>query len=79
MQIDEILDRLYQLPASSKAKLRLIVKEVCFSKGYLLMNTRRVEPYIYFLKNGLVRAYDDIPDGEITFWLGTEGDAVLSM
>ncbi len=43
------------------------------------MNTARNEPFLYFIKKGIVRAF--VPDisGEKTFWFGIEGEVVLSM
>lgn len=34
---------------------------------------------MYFIKKGIVRAYTELADNEITFWFGREGDTVVSM
>lgn len=79
MEISTILDNVYPLPVSSKERLTEAIAEVEFSKGYRLLHADKVERDIYFIKKGIVRAYIETPDGEITFWFGKEGDTIVSM
>lgn len=79
MELHEILYRIYELPLDSIAKIEPYVKLVRHEKGHLLMQANRLEKHVYLIKKGLVRAYSDSEKGEITFWFGEEGDAVLSM
>lgn len=79
MQIEDILDKIYPLPESSKSRLCACIEEVTFQKGHMLMQADKIEPSIYFIRKGIVRAYADIDGNEITFWFGKEGEAVLSM
>lgn len=79
MDIDEILDRIYPLPEASKAALQQCIVHVTYSKGHLLFKAGKIETNIYFLKKGIVRAYADAGDNEVTFWFGKEGDTVISM
>ncbi len=79
MELDHILDKVYTVSNASKKQLRAIVKEVSLPKGTHLISSAKTEPNIYLLKNGLVRAYSDTENREITFWFGTQGDTVLSM
>ncbi len=79
MEIDTILDKIYELPAASKERITKAIDEVAYPKGYRLLNANKVERNIYFIKKGIVRAYIDTLDGEITFWFGKEGDTVVSM
>ncbi len=79
MEINTILDRIYALPMPSKESLTKAIDEVEYSKGYRLLNADKVERNIYFIKKGIVRAYTDSAEGEITFWFGKEGDTVVSM
>jgi CRP-like cAMP-binding protein len=79
MEIDAILDRIYQLPDSSKARLTDTVSEVNHPKGFRLLHAGKVERDIYFVKEGLVRAFINSLGDEITFWFGKEGDTVVSM
>lgn len=79
MQQEQIIQRIYKLPQVSLNKLLDIVTEVQFPKGHLLMHAEKVERHFYFIMGGLVRAYTQVGDNEITFWFGRIGDPVLSM
>ncbi|MCK9180141.1 MAG: Crp/Fnr family transcriptional regulator [Bacteroides sp.] len=79
MTIDNILDNIYTLPQSDKEVLKNYILEVNYPKGHLLMQANKVENNIYFIKKGIVRAYKETIDHEVTFWFGTEGDPVVSM
>lgn len=74
-----VMLRLYQLPEASKISLQNHAKVIYRKKGQLLMKADRLERSIYFIKKGVVRAYADRPEGQVTFWFGVEGDPVLSM
>ena len=79
MDTNEILDRIYPLPEASKEAVINCIEHVTFSKGHLLFKAGKIESNIYFLKKGIVRAYSDVGDNEVTFWFGKEGDTVISM
>lgn len=79
MTIDQILDDIYPLPEVSKQMLKACITECSFPKGQIIIRTDHVEKNIYFIKRGIVRAYAQTGDSETTFWLGKEGDTVISM
>ncbi|SDR13849.1 cAMP-binding domain of CRP or a regulatory subunit of cAMP-dependent protein kinases [Chryseobacterium soldanellicola] len=79
MNIDQILDKIYPLPDSSKKNLKKYISEVNYSKNFCLMEADKIIPYIYFIKKGIVRAYSTTEDNDITFWFGSEGETVISM
>lgn len=79
MEISEIIDRIYPLPEESKNKMIQHIRKVKFPKSHILLKADTVEKNIYFIKRGIVRAYSDTPENEITFWFGMEGDTVISM
>ncbi|RFZ95827.1 Crp/Fnr family transcriptional regulator [Mucilaginibacter conchicola] len=79
MTLDDILDRFYPLPDASKQAIRDLVKDVRYPKGHILLTADKVERYIYFISKGMVRAYADTPNGQVTFWFGAEGDVALTM
>lgn len=79
MTIDHILDNIYKLPENSKLTIKECITEKKHPKGYILLNTNKVENSIYFVKKGIVRAYINSINQEITFWFGKEGDPVISM
>lgn len=79
MTIDQILDNLYPLPEVSRQILKKYIVEVSFPKGHILLRADRIKKSIYFIKQGIVRAYAQTGDSETTFWIGKEGSAVISM
>ncbi|MFT3737398.1 MAG: Crp/Fnr family transcriptional regulator [Breznakibacter sp.] len=79
MDINLILDQIYMLPPASKQMLRENVTEIVLPKGHVLLKADKIETSIYFIKRGIVRAYSNSTDNEITFWFGKEGDTVISM
>lgn len=79
MEIEQILDKIYSLPEASKMKFKECAMEVKLSKGHILLKADRIERSIYFIKKGIVRAFADLADNELTFWFGKEGDPVISM
>lgn len=77
--LDTLLDKIYLLPTLSRLALKKRIREVSYPKGHILLRANKVETDIYFIKKGIVRAYAQTPDNEITFWFGQEGDTVISM
>jgi len=79
MNIDQILDNIFPLPTTSKIKIKNIITEVSYPKHHTLISTNKIETSIYLLKKGLVRAYANNTDQQITFWFGKEGDTIISL
>lgn len=79
MTIDEILDCIYPMPGTSKRQLTALVTEIACPRNSILMEAGKVVPHIYFIKEGIARAYAPAEDRDITFWFGKEGDPVVSM
>lgn len=79
MNIDKILDQIYEISENSKDTLKDSIAEVSFSKGHILLKAQRIEKSIYFIKKGIVRAFAPVEGQNITFWFGEEGETILSM
>lgn len=79
MSIDEILDTICPLPEASKRMLKECITEVSYPKGHILLKADKVETNIYFIARGIVRAFANKADHEVTFWFGKEGQPVVSM
>lgn len=79
MDLDQIIDNIGKLPEPSKNALKEIISEVTHPKGHILFRADKIETKVYFIKKGIVRAYTELADNEITFWFGREGDTVVSM
>jgi CRP-like cAMP-binding protein len=79
MDINQILDKIYPLPEASKALIEPCIGHVAYPRGHILFKAGTIGTNIYFLKKGIVRAYANAGDNDITFWFGKEGDTVISM
>jgi CRP-like cAMP-binding protein len=79
MDTNQLIDLVYLLPPASKAVLSASVKEITLPKGHILLRSDCIEKHIYFIRKGVVRAYLDAPDKQVTFWFGMEGSPVLPM
>lgn len=79
MNFEQIIERIYPISKESKNALLSDVTEVVFPKGHRLLTAGKIESDIYFIRKGLVRAYSDINDSQVTFWFGREGDTVVSL
>ena len=79
MNLDKIIDAIFELPEESKNTLKESITEVAYPKGHILLKADKIEPTIYFIKKGIVRAFINQSDKEITFWFGREGETVISM
>jgi len=79
MNLNDILDNIYVLPKASKLIFTSFIEEVHFSKGHILLRADKVEEQIYFIKKGIVRAFTQTENQDVTFWFGAEGFVVISM
>lgn len=79
MEIEQILDNIFLLPAASKEKLKLNIEKVAYPKGHLLFKAGQIENNIYFLKKGIARIYTETSENQITFLFCKEGDTIVSM
>jgi len=79
MNIDAILDHIFIIPEQSKNLLKEKITLVAYPKGHILLKAGKTESIIYFIKKGIVRAYANHLENEITFWFGNEGTPVISM
>lgn len=77
-ELHTILQSVYPLPPAAAATLSAACEPVEHAKGSLLFRAGRLETAIYFIRQGMVRAFCDQDDHEVTFWFGSEGDTVLS-
>lgn len=79
MNIHNIINSIYAMPATSEDLLARHLSEVTYPKGYHLLEAGKVETNIYFLQKGIVRAYSPINGEEVTFWFGSEGATIVSL
>ena len=79
MDIKQIINLRYAMPDTSLDRLRQCLTEVSYPKGYRVLESGKVEKDIFFIKQGIVRAYTSVEGKEITFWVGKEGATLVSM
>ena len=79
MDIEQIISRTYPLPPASMERLKARMQEVELPKGHHVMRMGKVEKDIFFIKRGIARAYTSVEGNDVTFWIGEEGDTLVSM
>ena len=79
MDIKEIINQRYAMPDASLDRLRQCLTEVSYPKGFRVLESGKVEKNIFFIKQGIVRAYTSVDGKEITFWVGKERATLVSM
>ena len=79
MDIRTIISRIHSLPESSLEKLEESLTRVDRPKGFRLTKTGKVESNVFFLSEGIARAYLPVDGKEVTFWIGAEGSTLMSM
>ena len=79
MDIKNIINNIYSLPEDSIQSLLTNVTKMIYPKGSHLIEAGVVESDIFFVAQGLVRAYIPMEGRNITFWIGTEGATVVSL
>lgn len=79
MELRDFLSRLYPLTGKSLENLIAIADELDVRRNTTIIKSGVIERYIYFVKNGIVRAFFNADGREVTFWIGEEGSVALSM
>ena len=79
MDIEQIISRTYPLPPSSMERMKAYMQEVELPKGHHVLRMGKVEKDIFFIKRGIARAYTTVDGNDVTFWIGEEGDTLVSM
>ena len=69
---------LYPLSDVSLNALIGIMQQRNLPKGEIILKANNVEESVFFIEKGIARAYCDLPDNELTFWFGEEGDYIIS-
>lgn len=67
------------MPEMSAARLVACMSEIQYPKGFHILEAGRVETSVFFIGKGIARAYIPNDGREITFWIGREGAALVSL
>ena len=79
MTINEILVQIYPLQPHLLSVIANCVQEKNIAKGEIILNQKHLAHKLFFIKKGIVRAYIQTPEKEVTFWFGKEGEPVVSI
>lgn len=79
MDIHEIINKIYPIPETSMDKLTKHLSKVTYPKGHHILEAGKTETNIFFIEKGIVRAYIPVDGKEVTFWIGKEGSAIVSL
>ncbi|MCM1332603.1 MAG: Crp/Fnr family transcriptional regulator [Bacteroides sp.] len=79
MELNEIINSISPLPQESLAKLERETHEIRVRKNKIIVSADRVCNDVFFVADGIVRAFSYAEGKDITFWIGTEGSVALSM
>ena len=77
MELQEILNAIYRIPEASAD--RLASCSVRIDRPCRILEAGKVETDLFFIARGIARAYIPTGDREITFWIGQEGTAIVSL
>jgi CRP-like cAMP-binding protein len=79
MELDQIIQEIYPLPAPSKEALKKIASLVEFKKGHMLFKAGENNNNVYLVSKGLSRGYVDLDNTDATFGFFGEGKPLLSI
>ena len=79
MELQEILNAIYRIPEASADRLASCSVRIDRPKGCRILEAGKVETDLFFIARGIARAYIPTGDREITFWIGQEGTAIVSL
>ena len=79
MDIRESIDRIYRMPESSAVRLAACMSSLSRPRGYCVLEAGRVEPNLFFIGRGIARACISADGKKVTFWIGAEGSALVSL
>lgn len=77
MKIEDIINGIYRLDSESLNKFLSLIEEKNYAKGTLLYEQGAKASKIYFVKEGIVRAFAWQGTRQITFWFGMDGDVAF--
>lgn len=69
---------MYPLSDEAWTLLSKRLQPITFAKGHHLFKSGRMDETVYFMEQGIARAYNMREGKDITFWIGMEGDPLMS-
>ena len=79
MGLEEIIMAICPVPEASMRRLTACASRLERPQGHHVLQSGKVERNLFFIEKGIARAYVVREDKEITFWIGKEGNAIVSL
>ena len=76
--ISNQIDTILPLPLVEKELLLSHLQRMEVAKGKLIISAGKIGRHVYFIEEGLARAFCENQRGQTTIWFGQEGDVMLS-
>ena len=76
--ISNKIDEIFLLPATEKELFLSQFERIEVRKGTNIVSAQKVERFVYFIEEGVARAYRDTEKGQTTIWFGEAGGVILS-
>ncbi len=76
--ISSQIDTILPLPVEEKQLLLSRLQRMEEPKGKLIISAGKIGHYVYFIEEGIARAFCENQRGQTTIWFGQEGDVMLS-
>ena len=78
--MDQFVEQLRQVsPLSDEIVRQLLeeMKEVSFAKGELSIREGERDPFVWFVKTGLVRAFVEREGKDISLWFASDSEVII--
>ena len=79
MDLHDIIATICPVPEASMKRLTACASRLEYPRGHHVLRAGKVERDLFFIEKGIARAYVVREEQEITFWIGKEGDTVVSL
>jgi len=76
--ISNQIDTILPLPSVEKELLLSQLQRMEVAKGKLIISAGKIGHHVYFIEEGLARAFCENEKGQTTIWFGQAGDVMLS-
>ncbi|WP_244904299.1 Crp/Fnr family transcriptional regulator [Pedobacter xixiisoli] len=76
--ISNKIDEIFFLPPAEKNLFLSRFERIEVQKGAIVVSAEKIERYVYFIEEGIARAFRDTEKGQRTIWFGEAGSIMLS-
>lgn len=76
--ISNKIDEIFLLPPTEKQLFLSRFERIDVLKGTIVVSAEKIERYVYFIEEGIARAFRETDKGQRTIWFGEAGGVILS-